>query len=186
MGSQDLLSPPRPSVITVCYLDLCKPQRQTSTCMSELTNELFFFSSLSLFYLSSIHHLFFSLPPSLPPPQPSHRWLSPSLAHMEAGSSHCPGASASEALLWEIPPETQACTLNANVQPHLNWKSERLWPLEHFFHTRDTHTVCNADTYACNLDTQQSTRLLLLGPPSSRRAVLFLAWAGTYVTGEHV
>lgn len=66
MGSQDLLSPPRPSVITVCYLDLCKPQRQTPTCMSELTNELFFFSSLSLFYLSSIHHLFFPcLPPSL-------------------------------------------------------------------------------------------------------------------------
>ncbi|KAI3358489.1 hypothetical protein L3Q82_014907 [Scortum barcoo] len=45
------------------------------------------------------------------------KWLCPDLAHMEVGSSHRPGASVSEALPWEIPAETQACTLNANVQP---------------------------------------------------------------------
>lgn len=170
-----MLSPPLPSMTTVCHgftsasaNDSDRPSCVWMKCSFLLFSDFILFITMYL-----------PLTISLTPPPP-HRWLCPSHAHMEAGSSHCPGASASEALLWEISPEIQACTLNANVQPHLNWKSERLWPLE------QRHAVCNTDTYACNLDTQQSTHLLLLRPPSFLTAVLFLARAGTYVIGEWV
>lgn len=71
-----------------------------------------------------------------------------------------PGALASQALLWETPTVIKPGTPNANVQPHSNWKPERP-----FLHRRErereshNHTVCNADSYTCDIDIQQSARL---------------------------
>lgn len=71
-----------------------------------------------------------SLAPTFHPPPP-HRWLCPDLTHIEAGSSHCPGPrplKRSSGRFHRRP----SYTLNANVQPHLNSKSERLQPSERF------------------------------------------------------
>lgn len=90
---------------------------------------------------------------------------------MQAGSSHCPGALASTALLWEIPPVIRACTRNANVQPRAEIEKKKRDTGTFFIihtHTRTrTHThslaVCDAGSYA---NTQQSSSLPVFHPPS--------------------
>lgn len=103
---------------------------------------IFLSSSVLLFYLSP----YIFLPPSLFFLPPSSTFSQVAVPQPHSHGSRLlssPGASASEALPWEIPPETQACTLNANVQPHSDWKSVGLRPLEKIFshkQHRERHT----------------------------------------------
>lgn len=148
LSSWDTLSPPLPSMTTVCHA-FSAYVNHTNRPARYNTDDTFHFILFITVYPPPPLLLSSSCSLQVAVPQPHSHW---------GRLFSSPQASASEALLWEIPPETKACTLNANVQPHLSWTSERLQPLE------QRHTVYNTDTYACNLDTQQSTHLLLLRP----------------------
>lgn len=145
---------------------------------------LFLFSSFLIYEnLSSSHQLSSSFLPSSPP----RRLWCPSVAHMEAGSSHRPGPRPlkhSSGRFHQRPGSVLLMQMFSYTWIE-NWRDCGPWNI--FFHTTtQKHTVCNTGISACNLDRPQSAHLLLRHPPSSLRAVLFLAQAGLYVTGEYV
>lgn len=137
-----------------------------SICMDELSSTVQIIFSFLLFLhfiyhqnSTSHHH------PLLSPPshQPLHRWLPPSPAHIDASPTHCPW-------LWPLKHSSgrlqQWSSLALLMQMCSPTQIENL--RDHFYteeREAHNHTVCNADSYACDIDTQQSARLPFHPPP---------------------
>lgn len=132
---------------------------------------LFFFPPWSWIYSSQCIFLSASLIP-LPPSSSSSTFSQVAVLQPHSHGSRLsslPGLG-----LWSTPlgdstrdpGRHSSCKCAATLE----LKTGRTAAFGTFFFTQETHThtVRNTDTYACNLDTQQSTFLLLRRPPSGR------------------